>query len=83
MVLDNNPTLLVEDSNLLESREKILKRSNGGRKMWLRNIKLAIKKYKASLAPNEREALNQSNTTYLGGDTVRIEYKQNHIEDYF
>ena len=81
-VFDNNPTLLVEDSHLLKNRENILKRSNGGRKMWLRSIQLAIKKIQSRLTQNEREALKQPKPTYLGGDNVSIEYKQQQIEDY-
>ena len=70
-VFCSNFKLLAEEKHLLENKEKILNRGNGGRKMWLRSIRLAIQKFEASLEANERDGEKQKANTYLSGTDIR------------
>ena len=77
-----NIELLTEDKKLMESKEKILKRGVGGRRMWLRSVALAAKKYYASLSDNEREQYNNRDKHYIVNGEKMKTYTQRTVLEY-
>ena len=77
------PHLLAEDKHLLRTEDKIIKRSNGSIKKWIRSIGLARDKFKRKLEINEIETLQKDkekiNSEFIIGTHTVVQHSQENI----